>query len=445
VAENERDPVIAAALGKLAADDEHAAQDAGAVLEWIAGEQGLSLITQERVQRFLWYELPLKWMSTLDHKLAIAEAFARALDVLDLPRYATICRSATTRVILQAYEQDEDKGLAAFHRADTASGIRPPDLAEFEWGSTMGWEEARALSSTADFLELAVASGDLVPGARGWKTRQQELVRSCLSTPRVELAGQTPAHVILTERIESWINTRRSETRRKLLAGIANRLLHPASLPPDAATDPLPPLRWLLSQLTGGVALTQTGNLNQQFVRSAAERFGWDFSRPPRTEDDLYDLHQLRHLAQRLGLARRRGRKLLLTAKGHGLLTDADGMWRAAARGFLAGDQFSQTTGELFLALLLDVDALGSDEITATVAQAVAEEGYRDTRTGEPPDERAVSWATHDTINLCRALGLLSVGGSWRHRSYGLTEVGKATALEALRARAGGPRMSPWG
>jgi len=51
-------------------------------------------------------------------------------------------------------------------------------------------------------------------------------------------------------------------------------------------------LRWLLGQLDGGIALTQVGNLSQKFVQQSADRFGWDFSRPPRTEDELFDLHQ---------------------------------------------------------------------------------------------------------------------------------------------------------
>jgi hypothetical protein len=46
--------------------------------------------------------------------------------------------------------------------------------------------------------------------------------------------------VILTERAETWINLRRGETRRRILAAIANRLLHPAGLPAETAADPLP-------------------------------------------------------------------------------------------------------------------------------------------------------------------------------------------------------------
>lgn len=33
-------------------------------------------------------------------------------------------------------------------------------------------------------------------------------------------------------------------------------------------------------------------------------------------------------------------------------------------------------------------------------------------------------------------LGLLSIGGDWDDRAYGLNDAGRATALEALRSRA---------
>ena len=443
MAEDE-DQEIAPVLAKLAGQDAAAAEDARTALEWIAGDQGLALITQQRIQNFCWYELPVKWFVDLDERLRVVAALAQALDLLQLPRYAAICRSGTTREVLSAYETSLAHGKAAFRRAATASGIMPPDLPDFQWGPVMGFEEASAWSSTAEFLEVAMASGDLVPGRRGWKARQQELVRAHLNVPQAGLLGQTLAQVILTERAETWVNARRSETRRQILATIANRLLHPAELPAATAADPLPPLRWLLDQLDGGIALTQTGNLSRKFVQQNADRFGWDYSRPPRTEDDLYDLRKLRHFAQDLGLARRSGRKLTLTAKGRRLLAGPDSLWRAVAAGLLGDNHFAVFAGELFLALLLDANSVPDTQIRAIVGQAVAEEGFRDSRTGEPPDEHDISWAIHETSNLCRALGLLAVGGDWRDRGYGLTGTGKSTALEALRARATGPRTIPW-
>lgn len=439
-----QDPVVVAALAELRTDDPSAARDAEAAIGSIAGENGPEAITQEVIQHFLWYSLPLKWLTELDHKLAVAAALARALDLLGLPRYAEICRSETTRTILRAYERSDAEGLKAFHQADVASGIRPPDLREFEWGSTMGLEESRALSSTAELLELSVAGGDLVPGTRGWKGRQQALTRTHLNEPRPELAGQSFAHIIRTERMEAWLGTRRSEARRGILSQVANLLLHPIELPADV-DDPLPPFRWLLEQLADGIALTQTGNLNQRFVQGAVGRFGWDFSRPPRTEDELYDLHQVRAMAQRLGLARRSGRKLVLTARGRAALADRERLWRPVARSLLDLQALGAFAGELFLALLLDADSLPYEDLKSTVGRAVAEEGFRETRTGELPDEHDIGRAIHATLNPCRALGILVEGGTWRDLRYGLTEAGKETALEALRARATGPRPSPWG
>jgi len=49
------------------------------------------------------------------------------------------------------------------------------------------------------------------------------------------LLGQTLAQVVLSERAETWVNLRRSETRHRIVAAIANRLLHPAELPAEAA------------------------------------------------------------------------------------------------------------------------------------------------------------------------------------------------------------------
>jgi hypothetical protein len=270
------------ALAPLADEDPGAARHALAALEWMTGEGGLEGLTQERVQNFVWYELATKWMTDYEEKVAVVDAVGRALDLLDRPRYAVICRSPTTIQILEAYERSYDDGRTAFQRAYDKSGINPPDLDDFEWGATMGLEEAMAMSSTAGMLEEAVAGGQLVPCARGWKSRQQELTQVHLDLPRIDHAGQSLRQLIHTERIGCWLGTRRSETRPRTLAPVADRLQHPAPLPPSAAADPLPLLSWLLGQLERGLSLTQTGNLHRGFVQAAASRFGWDFERPRR-------------------------------------------------------------------------------------------------------------------------------------------------------------------
>jgi hypothetical protein len=217
----------------------------------------------------------------------------------------------------------------------------------------------------------------------------------------------------------------------------------PAELP-AATHDPLPRLRWFLGELAGGQPLTQTGNLSRAFVQDAAPRFGWDFRSPPRTEDELYDLHQLRHLTQRVSLARRSGRKLALTAKGRAALGDTDLGWRAVARGLLPNHQFAAALGEITLALLIDGER-HTNELESILGEVVAEVGWRATDTGLPPDERDISWAWHQTTNLLRALDVLATGGGWEDRRYALTPIGRALGLECLHHRATGPRSSPWG
>lgn len=442
--DDETAPEIAAALERLAHDDAAAAKAAEPALRWLAGAVGLQALTQERVQSFCWYELPMKRENRFDDQLRVAAALAQALDLLQLPRYAAICWSETTREVLRAYEMSSQRGKTACRRAFAASGVEPPALPDFDWGPIRGMQEMWAWSSVADFLEVAVASGDLVPGARGWKTRQQDLVRAHLDTPQPDLLGQTFAQAILTERVETWVNLRCSETRRKLVAAVANRLLHPAQLP-AGTSEPLPRLRLLLDALESGIALTVRGNLNRKFVQEMAEPFGWDFDRPPSSEDNFYDLHQVRELIDRLKLARPvgSGDLLTLTTKGYKLAAQPEQLWRTVSAGLLAElDDFALYAGELFLTMALLSDAVPDDEILATVQQAASEEGFRDWA-DEPPGKDEVRWAVYETINLCRALGLLAVGADWRERSYGLTKIGKATALEALHSRATGPRTVP--
>lgn len=441
------DGLVTDALAKLRVDDPEAVRDAEAALEWLAAGEGLGGLTQERVQTFLWYGLPMKWLTDTEHHRRVVDGLSRAFDLLGLARYSALCRSATTAAILDAYERSDEEGLRAFHEADTASGIRPPDVDELEWGSVMGPRESDGLSSTAEFLELAVASGELVPGARGWKRRQHELVRAHLSSARLDLAGRSWFEVIQEERLETWLEGRHSPTRRRLLEPLADGLRRPAELP-AGVDDPVPPLRWLLGELTDGQPLTQTGNLNRALVQVAAGRFGWwdaGLHGLPRSEDELYDLRQVRQLAQRLGLARRSGRRLVLTTSGRTTLNDPERPWRHAAAGLLPADPFALAAGEATLALLLSRDTVPAEALNDAVAHIVDEEGWREQHSGAPPGKHDVSRATHTTTNLLRALSLLARGGDWTDRAYGLTPAARSIAHEALRQRATGPKTIPWG
>ena len=73
---------VAAALGRLRAEDERVAGDAEAALGSLTWDQGLQAITQHGLQTFLWYELPRKWLTDLEGKLHIAASLGRLLELV---------------------------------------------------------------------------------------------------------------------------------------------------------------------------------------------------------------------------------------------------------------------------------------------------------------------------------------------------------------------------
>jgi hypothetical protein len=106
--------------------------------------------------------------------------------------------------------------------------------------------------------------------------------------------------------------------------------------------------------------------------------------------------------------------------------TDPDQLWRATAAALPPGNTFTVFAGELFLALLADGQPQPAEQVTATVAQAATEEGFRDSRTDLLPGEHDISWAIARTANLCRALGLFALGSDWPDRRYQLSPVGSS-------------------
>jgi hypothetical protein len=446
------DTIVAGALARLRAEDEHLGGDAEAALNSLTWDEGLETITQYGLQTFLWYELPRKWMTDLDGKRHLATALGRLLDLVGLPRYAAICRSPETDAVLAAYERDDREGFAAFRRAEERSGLHPPDLPELTWGPVMGTREAGAFWATAAALELAVACGQLRPGSRGWRSAQQGIARRHLTAARPELEGRTWLEVVLGERVEQWARSR-GWARRALVEPLSVRLQAGPVEVPTGAAEAVAPLRWLLARAGEGIALTQKGNLARAVVVEAVERFGWHpLPNPPRGEDDVFELWVLRDLARDLGAVRRSGRRLVATRVGRSLAGGAEALWRAVAGRLGAGDGFGAVVTELALALLLDAGEVPQAEagevlqaqLVERVHAAVVGEGWHDRATGRPPDPEAVHRQLVEPLRLLRVLGLSQEGGDWQARTVALTGVGRATALEALRVRATGPRPDPF-
>jgi hypothetical protein len=440
MADSEDSPQVTAAIALLEAADPDAAYHAQLALRRITGDHmDPALVTVRAVQDLCWHDLPLE---NPDDCEDLTDGLARLLDLLQMPRHAAVCRSPATQTIIESYWHDENEGVKAYRREAAASGLAPPDLPGLEWG---GEEkppaEDTAWQSTTRMLEEAVTTRTLVPGRPGWKDLQRELAQAHLNAPRPELGGRSHAEAVIAERLDAWADAYDSPVREEAVSAIARRLLRPARLPDGDAAAPLPRWQWFLDQLAAGIPLTQNGNIGRRFIQANAARLGWDFDRPPSFDRDLEELQVLRAMTTRLRVAARSGRKLALTPRGRRLAADPAALWRATARLLVGGGELEDFAGELFLVLLLPGQAMPADEVEGTIARAVAQEGFVMLPHEILPDEHDVSRAAAHTIWRCRTLGLFAVGAGarWLDRTYQLTPVGAATALEALRARATRP------
>lgn len=105
---------------------------------------------------------------------------------LDRPRYAAICTSEETAGIIRADDTDEREARRRSRKAMARSGVEPPDLDDFAWGTTMGMDEALARQSCAVALETVIDTGRLRPATRGWRAEQQRVAAECLDAHRTD-------------------------------------------------------------------------------------------------------------------------------------------------------------------------------------------------------------------------------------------------------------------
>ena len=321
------------ALETLTREDPEAAGDAKAALAWLTGDEGLETISLLRLQEFLWYALPVKWPMSTPGRVGVARALGRLFLLAGLDRYAGVCASSDTEKIITAYATGHEKGIAAYTEAIEVSNAAPPDTDLLAWGSVMGSQERAAYDACAAALELAFACGELIAGARGWRTKRADLVNRWL-TGRTELSpgpqdpgdaegGHLPAGSlgydtwlgrISAERIDAWAHGRPGE-RSRLARGLVPRLLEPLVLP----DDPLPTLAWLLGHADVGLRLTARHYIAPALVSEAVEVFGWrdQLVGTLRQELDVFPLHTLRGMAQGdMGAVRRNRTSLVLTKTG---------------------------------------------------------------------------------------------------------------------------------
>ncbi|MGO9888405.1 MAG: hypothetical protein ACLP0L_10930 [Solirubrobacteraceae bacterium] len=436
--------------------DEDGARSAQSALEWMGWEgEGPLLLRRYDVQLFVWYTLPRKFLTTLEHKREAADALAQTLERLGgrAASYADVCRARETNELLCAWENEDPAAWQRFRDLLEGSGLEPPDTDLLAWGQVMGYEEACAREQVATVLEQSVEDGLLSHGAPGFGRRQADLADRALLEPLEGGDGRSRLDYVRDERLAHWLargNTRGSDERRALLEAVGPLITTaPPPIDANAARAVLAPALWLLELGIDGIALTQTEALNRALVREAAERWpGWwnaEIHGPPHRETDialLYELHQ--HL-RRLRLLRRKGHRLLTTARGRELLGDPPALLLAAATDLLAGDDFRAACTEPTVTLLLaGFEAEWSEPLARQIHPAIVAEGWHSD--GEPPGVRDVSWAIADFIRPATAVGLIERKGDFPfHRGpLAISAAGRSALIAALRARALAPRRGPF-
>src|SRR5690606_1267726 len=131
-----------------------------------------------------------------------------------------------------------------------------------------GSAELDAYRRIAATLELALAAGELKPGARGWRMTQNRLTRQQLTMSRHD--GMTLLEQVHSERLSLWTEAG-GQARRSLASAVLPDLLTDPAPPADLA-ERMAPVQWLLELAAGrmgepaGVPLTVTGNLARRVV-----------------------------------------------------------------------------------------------------------------------------------------------------------------------------------
>jgi|SRR5579875_261452 len=469
----------AQALNALAREDPEAADEAKAALGWLTNGEGLETVSQLKLQEFVWYALPVKWPMTTGELIAVTRALGRLFAMVGMERYADVCMSAGTEKILAAYGDGHEAGIAAYAEAVENSSAAPPDTGLLAWGSVMGPDERAAYDACAAAVELAIASGELACGSRGWKAKRAALVDRWLTAPPTARDGQggrtgtgrghlgggqqgsqgrglagrhrTGAHHapevsgtwlarVHTERMDAWAHSRRGE-RSRLAAAVLPRLLEEVA-PPD---DALPTLSWLLGHADAGMRLTARHYIPPALVTEAVDMFGWrdQLAGALRQELDVFPLHTLRGLAQgELGAVRRSGTSLLLTRAGRLMAEDRTARWRIGTACLVGADDgpepdFAVAVREAGLLFLLVSGPAGYEELTRHLTRIHAEEGWASRGGADLTD--AVRREIYGLRHRLWALHLLYTGRVSRE-PLTLTETGIHAALAALRTRARSPR-----
>jgi hypothetical protein len=435
----------------LAALEPATADEARAAMDWMLPDGGdWPDVTQLGLQDFLWYGLPMKWLTEEAHHHEVGWALGDLFESVGLHRYAALCRSEDTHRLIARWEPDREGARRQLRRLMERSGVDPLDTDLLTWGEIQGVEENAASRTVSRALEAAVEDGRLVPGGRGWRHVADDVSRATLLAAA---APDDPRPLVDTVEAERLGNFLTDLDRGDLAVGAELRALlardgHEVRAERlSRVSEGLEPLRWLLGEIGEGVRLTQAGYLPKALALAADERYGW-FGLAPRFtvrgERDLPELTTLRDLAREGRLLTVRKPTLSLSARGRALLDDPGGLSREVLARFLARGTWAGDAALALAVVLLSHPQDGRPLLKDDLDQAVLGHLSPRWRSGDQPvTQRHAAVATWDAIRLARVFGWVEERDAreWRHAPLPTT-AGRLALETGLQMAAVAPRTS---
>ena len=404
-------------------------------------------LLQLTLQGFLWYSLPMKWLTDSAHHHEVAWALGDLFEVAGLARYSGLCRSTATHELISRWETEPETAHTRFQTLMADSGVDPPDTALLTWGRLQSLTEHAACLHVSAALEAAVDAGSLVPGRRGWRSVAASITERTLNGPDPHGDHPRLLDAVEAERCKDWLADLRRRTvvsDHAAAALIASVAPSPSDDDLDAVGASLAPLAWFLRRIGDGVTMTEAGYLPRGLALDADERYDWFDLKPKftvRGERDLPELMLIHRLARDAHLVTLRRRRLTVSARGRDALGDERLLLRAILTGL-----FDPTTWDGDAAVGVAVALVCADptqrftgaDLDAALHRHLRARWRRGTTELAVDDVRGAGWPLR---TAARTFGWFAPAerGAW-DLAPRLTDVGRQACLLGIRAVACGPR-----
>jgi hypothetical protein len=242
---------VDAAIERITRRDATVGRFAGLVASYLMMGEGTVVLSQARVQQWLWWYTARKLDP--DDRQPARHSAGVLFDELGLVRYAAIARDPHTVELIDLWSTNPKQAAFQADHATKASGVDAPDIDGFHWGQVMGLNESLARDDVERALETAIVNQRFSPAGKDWKQTARDVCREVLDQPSDRtLPGQSAHSMIITERVDTWTRSGPSPQLRQWRERHARHLVSPPTVDIHTATGVLAPVLWFLAACRDG-------------------------------------------------------------------------------------------------------------------------------------------------------------------------------------------------